>query len=105
MSQQNNPEITHEPFDREKFLNRWSQLLDDSVQHMLQFLNENTNIKEFVKNFDDNKKGFMFSSHPYVHAISSSPLVEQDGHSGASFACCLRQCQKILNNLPPSGTT
>lgn len=101
MSQQNtNPENTPEPFNREEFLNRWSQSLDQSVQHMLQFLNENPNIKEFVKNFDDNQKGFMFSSHPYIYAISASPLVDQDGHSGASFACCLRQCQQILNRSP-----
>jgi hypothetical protein len=98
MLQQNtNPKTTN----RDEFVNNWSKFLDQSVQHMLQFLNENPNIKEFVKNFNDNERGFMFSNHPYIYVIGSSPLVDQDGHTGATFACCLRECQQILNNSPP----
>jgi hypothetical protein len=48
---------------------------------------------DFVINFNESS-GFMWSNDERVNKIGNSTL--NDGHSGASFACCLRQCQQIL---------
>ena len=52
-------------------------------------------LEDFVKNFDDEETGFMWSSDPRVHQIGEK--LESDGHSGASFALTLRECQRRLN--------
>lgn len=62
----------------------------------------------FVKNFDNNQSGFIWSSDPRVKQIGNS--LSFQGHSGCSFACTLRGVQSILlanennnnnnNNLP-----
>jgi hypothetical protein len=64
----------------------------------------------FVKNFDNNQTGFIWSSDPRVTQIGNSLTFQ--GHSGCSFACTLRGVQSILlenennnnnnnnNNLP-----
>ncbi len=53
-------------------------------------------------------KGFMFSSNPEITAIGQA--IEADGHSGASFAICMRQMEFIAkqgwieyyrNNIAP----
>ena len=38
----------------------------------------------------------MWTNHPNINKISE--LVYSDGHSGASFAICLRKSKKILMN-------
>lgn len=48
---------------------------------------------------------FMFSDHPMINAIGVRCEELNAGHSGASFAICLRQVQKeirsdILNGNP-----
>ena len=57
----------------------------------------------FVKNFDNNKTGFMWSSDDRISQIGNA--LSFQGHSGCSFACTLRAVQAILlntekNNLP-----
>ena len=49
---------------------------------------------DFVKNFDDDERGFMWSNDPRVKKIGDKLI--NDGHSGASFAFTLRECQKIF---------
>lgn len=51
-------------------------------------------LEDFVKNFDE-ETGFMWSSDPRVHQIGEK--LESDGHSGASFALTLRECQRRLS--------
>ena len=48
----------------------------------------------FVKNFDDDERGFMWSNDSRIKKISDK--LKNDGHSGASFAYTLRKCQKIF---------
>ena len=55
------------------------------------------NIIEYVRNFSDNKNGFMFSSGPEISRIQE--LWYNHGHSGASAACCLRLCQYIFKKM------
>ena len=69
------------------------------VQNMLNFIKTDNELVHFVKNFNDNETGFMFCRNPIINAISDA--VDSDGHSGASFACCLRNCQNILQTEEP----
>ena len=48
---------------------------------------------EFIRSFEDEQRGFMFSNAPEVAQISSHPLVDRHGHSGASFGICCRNVQ------------
>ena len=50
---------------------------------------------EFVSDFEDDSRGFMYSTNPDVHKIGSHPLVDRHGHSGASFGICCRNVQFI----------
>ena len=63
------------------------------VQNMLAFIKTKPELVKFVRDFDE-PNGFLFSRSPYVNEIDYG--VDQDGHSGASLAYCLRACQHIL---------
>ena len=52
---------------------------------------------EFVREFND-IHGFIYSRDPRVDQIGRHPLVDTHGHSGASFAFCLRNVQYIAKN-------
>ena len=54
-------------------------------------------LDDFVRDFD-NEQGFMWSNDKRIYDIGDK--VVSDGHSGASFACCLRQCQQLLKTNP-----
>jgi hypothetical protein len=68
----------------------------EMVQHMLEYIIEDDKRINFVKNFNDNKNGFMFSDNPIINEIGNCKKVLNDGHSGCSFAITLRVCQQIL---------
>ena len=52
---------------------------------------------EWLKNFEpDSDKGFVFTIHQNIDIISQG--VAGDGHSGCSFAMCIRAVQKELKN-------
>ena len=51
---------------------------------------------EFICNFEDDKRGFIYSGDPQVNMISEHQLV--DGHSGASFGLCCRNAQFVAKN-------
>ena len=55
---------------------------------------QSLDLVDFVKNFDDDERGFMWSNDPRVKRIGDKII--DDGHSGASFACTLRECQNIF---------
>jgi hypothetical protein len=48
-----------------------------------------------IRNFND-EDGFMFSNNDFVYKIGNNEKVLESGHSGASFAICLRNCQYAL---------
>tara|TARA_Y100000992_G_C20941000_1_gene339038 strand:+ start:27 stop:446 length:420 start_codon:yes stop_codon:yes gene_type:complete len=50
-------------------------------------------LEDFIKNFDG-KDGFMWSSDSRVNQIGNKLI--DDGHTGASFAFTLRECQRRL---------
>ena len=53
---------------------------------------------DWLKNFEPDKdKGFMFTQHENINIISQA--VANDGHSGASFAICMRAVKKDLIDL------
>ncbi len=53
---------------------------------------------EFVRDFEDNQRGFMYSTNQDVPKIGNHPLVDRHGHSGASFGICWRNVQFIAKN-------
>lgn len=53
---------------------------------------------DFVRNFEDNQRGFLFSKDPRIVQIDMHPLVDKHNHSGASFAYCARNVQFIAKN-------
>ena len=56
---------------------------------------------EFVCNFKDDKRGFMYSGDPRIKLIYDHHLVDKHGHSGASFGMCARNVQRIAKNGLP----
>lgn len=53
----------------------------------------------FVRDFNNDNTGFMWSDHPFINKIGSTEEVYNDLHSGASFACTLRNCQYVLRDI------
>ena len=53
--------------------------------------------EEWVKNFDDPNTGFMFCSHPNIEKINNN--INYGGHSGASYACTMRQCHYFIAHM------
>ena len=72
-------------------------IMEPQVRNMMNVIHE-LNLESFVRDFD-NKNGFMRTDDNRINKIGN--LVLSDGHSGCSFACCLRNCQYYLN-LEPS---
>ena len=67
------------------------------IDNMTLVVKEN-DLGDWLKNFEPDKdKGFMFSCHPNIDIISCG--VANDGHSGASFAICIRAVKKDLFKL------
>lgn len=66
---------------------------DKCVENALRYIRSKPELVSFVRDFDENM-GFMFSSDARLRDIDNA--LDSDGHSGASFACCLRECQRIL---------
>ncbi len=51
------------------------------------------NLEKYIRTFNENN-GFMFSSDKRIIKIGCEVI--DDGHSGCSFACTMRNCQYIL---------
>lgn len=67
------------------------------IQNALAVIKE-LQLEDFIKYFDG-KEGFMWSSDSRIYQIGEK--LEGDGHSGASFAFTLRECQWRLINEEP----
>jgi len=66
---------------------------EQQVQNALKVIKE-LEYEEFVRDFDNKSTGFMWSTDPRISEIGNKLL--EDGHSGASFAYTLRECQRRL---------
>lgn len=53
---------------------------------------------DFVRDYEDELCGFMFSRHPDVHKIGNHLLVDRHGHIRASFGLCCINVQFIAKN-------
>lgn len=51
---------------------------------------------DWITNFNPGDKGFCFSINENINKIDNE--VNSDGHSGATFACCLRIMEDIFKN-------
>ena len=51
--------------------------------------------ENWVKGFNGDS-GFMFSQHENINKINDK--MQYQGHSGASFGCTMRMCQRFLDN-------
>lgn len=70
------------------------ELEQKSFNNMRDVLNDNVNLREYVKNFSG--KSFMYDMSEEKKLISYDK--RNDNHSGASLALCLRMFKYILNN-------
>ena len=70
---------------------------DKCIDRMTLVVKDN-DLCDWLKNFEPDKdKGFMFTQHENINIISQA--VANDGHSGASFAICMRAVKKDLIDL------
>lgn len=53
---------------------------------------------EFIKNPPSTKTGFIFADAKWINDVSMHPLVDNDNHSGGSFAMCMRFMEYIAIN-------
>ena len=67
------------------------------IKNILTFLQTDPELESFIKNYENNETGFMFSRDPRLEIIMDAVI--DDGHTGASFACTLRSCQSILRGI------
>lgn len=65
-----------------------------NIEKVLSFLEKNPELALFVKDFQDNDTGFMFSDAPEICIIREA--LDNDSQSLLSFAYILRACQAIL---------
>ena len=73
------------------------EAMKNNVNNMVSKIKNDTELYNWFINFEpENNKGYMWTNHPNINKISE--LVYSDGHSGASFAICLRKSKKILMN-------
>jgi len=71
--------------------------MKSAVSNMVSKIKNDTELYYWFINFEpDANDGYMWTSHPNIDKISE--LVDSDGHSGASFAVCLRETKKFLMN-------
>ena len=88
--------------------NGWSPKYNGFERHqMTQMYNAITELKlwNWLSTYNpEEKKGFLWSSHPNIEQITSHRFVVDDGHSGASMAVMLRHMEGISKNTLPSPT-
>ena len=66
---------------------------EEYVDNMLRFLRTRPDLIDFLVDFNEDS-GFMWSGDPRTIEIGNA--VMNDGHSGASMAMCMRECQYLL---------
>jgi hypothetical protein len=69
--------------------------LEKASINMMKIIKSDPDLYTWFVNYNPaESSGFMYDTHPNVIRIST--LVESDGHSGASFAVCMRMCKQKL---------
>lgn len=63
------------------------------VDNMMRFLRTRPDLIDFLVDFNEDS-GFMWSGDPRTMEIGNAVI--NDGHSGASMAMCMRECQYLL---------
>ena len=87
-------ETTMTPARRPSFRSDLFEIvMERCINNMMKVITSDESFKDYVRNFDGNQ-GFMWDKDPRKYAIGDA--VDSDGHSGASFAICLRECQRRL---------
>ena len=81
--------VSLEATKNESLYNYWEACIDN----MYDKIKKNNLVNEFLKVHIENT-GFMFNNSQIVRKIEK--LTENDGHSGASFACCCHNVYFIL---------
>ncbi len=73
------------------------EAMKSAVNNMVLKIKSDDELYDWFINFEpDEKKGYIWTNHPNLKKIDN--LVSSDGHSGASFAICLRKTKQILIN-------
>ncbi len=74
------------------------QMFNESIKNMVdKIMNYNDkSLMQWVINYNPDN-GYMFNQDPHLNIISD--LVDEDGHSGASFAFCLHSARKQIISL------
>jgi|TARA_Y100000389_G_scaffold92717_1_gene89482 hypothetical protein len=73
--------------------------MEYSVNNMLDAINSDPQMKSFFLNYNPpDNKGYIFNSDPEYIKYNEKLLkmVDSDGHSGASYAMCLRSAIEKL---------
>ena len=70
-----------------------SNYMEKCISNMMNVIQTDFNLIEYVTYFNG-ENGFLWDNDLRKQQISNA--VEDDGHSGASFALCLRECQRRL---------
>ena len=75
----------------------FEEAIKSDIKNMVSKIKSDTELYNWFINFTpDDNKGYMLTSHPNIDKINK--LGDSDGHSGASFAICLRESKKVLMN-------
>lgn len=78
---------------REDFETLYRQQMEACIESLMTVIAKDERFKDYVVNFDGHD-GFAWDSDPRKAEIYEH--VASDGHSGASYALCLRECQRRM---------
>ena len=71
----------------------WEKCVNNMMMHIM----ADSSLKAYVIKGPPADKGFMWDRNDHINKLAE--LTDKDGHSGASFACCMRECQKRLKSI------
>ena len=72
---------------------------NNAVNQMIDAINRDNNIRDFLLHFEpDDNTGYAWTQDPQYkrYALILDRKTNSTGHSGASFACCLREAVDII---------
>lgn len=82
--------------NKEQIANKYKLRLDNHHDEMVinaMFAIKKHKMESWIYDFDD-RHGFLMSTHDNIYILSDE--LQDDAHSGCSFACTLRVCQSLL---------
>lgn len=81
-------------------MSSFDEMWKNAILNMKEAIKSNNNIYDYLMNFEpDENTGYSFTNDP-IYKKYSNYLDSKTGgiHSGASFACCVRQSVQELKN-------